>query len=279
VDETTPTAWGDTADGPPPPPAGHGPRRTGRGTLIVAGALVGVLVLSVGGLGAARLGLGAARSLPIAGADADGSVPGDLDTIDLAVTVDATTFEQRLEERCTELVGAGGAEPLEDRTHLDGAGTETADELYPQRPPHSGRHLPHTLPVEVGGYPAPIDERALVHNLEHGAVALFYDPEQLDDDEVAAIEAWTSERNRGGFFDAQSGSGAGVLTAPAEPGSIASGAAVALRSWGVATDCDGFDTLVADGFLATHFGDRGAAPERSFAPYPTGAVEIASPDV
>ncbi|WP_052664712.1 DUF3105 domain-containing protein [Nitriliruptor alkaliphilus] len=260
--------------------------RSRSGGLVVAlvlGILLGLALLAVAATGAYRLGVAAGSALELtgdrwaAGWD-DGRGELGADAVELAVVVDVDDLGRRLADTCTELVGADGAEPLEDRTHLDDTAAETADELYDLRPPHSGRHLAQVLPVRPEAYPGPIDERAAVHNLEHGAILVVYDPDLLGGDEVAALEAWTVERNLGGFLGALDGAGVGVLVAPAEPGSISSGSAVALRAWGVATDCDGFDQVIADGFLATHYGDRGAAPERSFGPYPDGAVEIVRVD-
>lgn len=295
MDEVTPpgaprAAAGD-ADGPPPPPEGYGPlldtpvadrsvpvrsRSRPSVVVIVLGSVFALIVLAGAGLTAYQLGRAAGSALGLTGERwaATGDVGGPGAAIELAVVIDEADLRRRVATACTELVGADGSEPLEDRTHLDDTSAETADELYDLRPPHSGRHLAQVLPVRPEAYPAPIDERAAVHNLEHGAILVLYDPDLLGDDEVAAIEAWTVERNLGGFLGPTGGTGVGVLVAPAEPGSISSGSAVALRAWGVATDCDRFDEVVADGFLAANYGDRGAAPEGNFGPYPDGAVEV-----
>jgi hypothetical protein len=269
----------DVPDGPPPLPphleVEDAPPERRSGTLVasvVAGVVVAALVLAVGGAGAWRVGTRAADGLASA-------VWGT--AIVETVVIDVTDLRDRTDASCERLVGARGPEPDPERTHLDDeeAAELTADDLYELRPPHSGRHLGRFLPLPTEAFDRPIDERALVHNLEHGAVAVLYDPAELADADVAALETWVRERNAVGFHDDAERTGAAIVVAPVEPGSITSGAAVALRAWGVATDCDGFDQVIADGFLASHFGTRGVAPEGSFAPYPAGAVELIRPDV
>jgi hypothetical protein len=265
-------------DGPPPIPAhleAAGASASPRGRVVaaaVAGGVALALVLGVGGAAAWRVGSGAAvgvASTVWGGTDAE------------TVMVDATELTRRTDEGCERLAGRQGPEPQEDRTHLDDeeASELTPDDLYELRPPHSGRHLGRFLPLPPEAFDAPVDERALVHNLEHGAVAVFYDPSELTEGEVDALAAWVVERNGAGFHDDAERTGAAIVVAPVTPGTITSGRPVALRAWGVATDCDGFDEVVADGFLASHFGTRGSAPEGFLAPYPAGTVEVIRPDV
>jgi hypothetical protein len=269
----------DVPDGPPPLPrhleVEDTPAERRSGTLaasVAAGVVVAALVLSAGGAAAWRLGTRAADGLASA---VWGSAIVD------TVVIDADELRSRTDASCERLVGARGPEPEEERTHLDDAEAAelTADDLYELRPPHSGRHLGRFLPLPTEAFDRPIDERALVHNLEHGAVAVLYDPSALADADVEALEAWVRERNVAGFAADAERTGAAIAAAPVEPGSITSGAAVALRAWGVATDCDAFDRVIADGFVASHFGTRGVAPEGSLAPYPSGALELIRPDV
>jgi hypothetical protein len=269
----------DVPDGPPPLPPhlevedGPSERRGGPGVAsVVAGVVVLALVLGVGGAGAWRLGTRAADGLASA-------VWGT--AIEDTVVIDVAELRSRTDASCERLAGARGPEPDSERTHLDDdeAAELTVDDLYELRPPHSGRHLGRFLPLPVEAFDRPVDERALVHNLEHGAVAVLYDPSELADTDVAILEAWVRDRNAAGFHDDAERTGAAIVAAPVEPGSMTSGAAVAFRAWGVATDCDGFDQMIADGFLASHFGTRGVAPEGFLAPYPSGAVELLRPDV
>jgi hypothetical protein len=265
-------------DGPPPIPAhleAAGTSAAPRGRVVVAAVAGGValaLVLGVGSAAAWRAGSDAAAGLA-------STVWGDPGAE--LVVVDESDLTRRTDEGCERLAGQRGPEPQEDRTHLDDeeAAELTPDDLYEVRPPHSGRHLGRFLPLPPDAFDAPVDERALVHNLEHGAVAVLYDPSELPQVEVDALEAWVAERNGVGFHDDAERTGAAIVVAPVTPGTIASGRPLALRAWGVATDCDGFDEVVADGFLARHFGTRGSAPEGFLAPYPAGTVELIRPDV
>jgi Protein of unknown function (DUF3105) len=57
-----------------------------------------------------------------------------------------------------------------DRTHLDPGASYT----YTQHPATSGPHDPSPLGIPPRVYPAPIPETRAVHNLEHGAVIIYY---------------------------------------------------------------------------------------------------------
>jgi hypothetical protein len=152
-----------------------------------------------------------------------------------------------------------------DTTHLDPAEAPPATELYPDRPAVGGPHLGEWL--SAGVFDAPIEERAAVHNLEHGAVAVYLSPD-LGDDEVASVTDWATGRNDAGLLDERTG--AGLLVAPWEE---ALDPPVAFRAWGVAADCARFDATFADGFVLDHFGPAGTAPEGSFGVDPAGVID------
>jgi hypothetical protein len=155
---------------------------------------------------------------------------------------------------CDEAVRPEEGDPV----HLDPADPTLPDELYADRPPASGPHLAAWL--EAGVYDGPIDERAVVHNLEHGAVWVAYDAAALDAGSVAELERWAGMRNDAGLAN---DAGAGLVVAPYdEP----MDAAVALRGWLIGLDCDGVDLSRFDTFLREHFGPAGQAPERGLAP-------------
>lgn len=154
-----------------------------------------------------------------------------------------------------------------DASHVELAEAPPADELYDDRPAIGGPHTPEWLPAGV--FDGPVEERSAVHNLEHGAVAIWYDAD-APDDQVAALEAWAQERNDAGLFDERTG--AGLLVAPWED---ALDAPFAVRAWGVAADCEAFDTAFADVFLLDHFGTAGVAPEGSLGSDPADVVPTA----
>jgi hypothetical protein len=59
----------------------------------------------------------------------------------------------------------------EGRQHVD-PGTVVD---YGTTPPTSGSHYPS--PADPGFYPEPVEEGTLVHNLEHGQIVIWYDPQ------------------------------------------------------------------------------------------------------
>jgi hypothetical protein len=148
--------------------------------------------------------------------------------------------------------------------HIDPEEAPAAEELYPERPTVGGQHFGEWL--DAGVYDAPVEERAAVHNLEHGAVALYHDPD-LDVEQVQAITEWASSRNEAGLLDERTGAGIVVAPweAPLDP-------PIAFRAWGVAADCQAFETAFADGFVRDHFGSAGEAPEGSFGGDPNRVV-------
>jgi hypothetical protein len=148
--------------------------------------------------------------------------------------------------------------------HIDPEEAPPADELYPDRPAVGGQHFGEWL--EAGVYDAPVEERAAVHNLEHGAVAIHHDPD-LDEDELEALVDWATSRNDAGLLDARTG--AGIIVAPWE-GPL--DPPIAFRAWGAAADCQAFETAFADGFVRDHFGSAGEAPEGSLGGDPSRVV-------
>lgn len=162
-------------------------------------------------------------------------------------------------------------EPLPDRTHLTPAEAPPADILYAAaqvRPTYSGSHF-NVVSPRVDNIPrSPIEERSVVHNMEHGAIAVWFDADQLDGSGQNAMGDWGEARNDAGFTSA---AGAAIFTS-AYDGTITSGKAVAFRAWGEAMDCDTFDQTVADAWTIDYYGTHGIAPERNLAPYPNGVL-------
>ncbi|WP_152976541.1 DUF3105 domain-containing protein [Herpetosiphon geysericola] len=58
---------------------------------------------------------------------------------------------------------------------------------YPSLPPTSGYHAP--VPAQWGRYDDFVSDEAMVHNLEHGAVLVFYNPQLITPSELAHLEA------------------------------------------------------------------------------------------
>lgn len=186
-------------------------------------------------------------------------VPPPLDPGEVASRADAAGCVVRVD-----------GEPLEDRDHLDAADAPPAAALYPDRPAHSGPHYGTVLPLPVGTSTVPIDERAVLHNMEHGSVVVWFDPDALSVDDRRVIDDWRDERADLGFT---SNAGGAVFASPV-PADLEDPPTVALRAWGVAVDCERFDPVVADGFLAERWGSHGAAPESNLSPYPEESLRV-----
>lgn len=162
-----------------------------------------------------------------------------------------------------------------DRDHFDPATAPPASELYATDLPAAGPHFGRWSPP-IDELPAsPMDPRTLLHNLEHGAVVVWLDVEQLDEGTRAFIEQWRGQLGAAGFDNQETGAAVFVSRMPGgvEPGD----AVVALRAWGVALDCTGWDLAVADAFVGVHYGTRGSAPEADLGPWPSGNGVLVGP--
>lgn len=203
------------------------------------------------------------------------AVRPDPNQLDEAILVSSEDAEQAQEAAGCEVVA--DREPLPERYHFEASAAPEPDAIYTDtRPTHSGPHNVQTTPPSLDGYSRQIDERSSTHNLEHGAVIVWHDPAQADGGEIAR---WAEVLNANGFGEDATRSGAAVLASPYEEPGISSGKAVAFRSWGTAMDCDTFDETVANAFVARNFGTRGIGPERTFAPYPEGALDFSDIEV
>jgi hypothetical protein len=169
-------------------------------------------------------------------------------------------------------------EPLPDRSHFAANQAPPADAIYTDiRPTHSGPHTESVHPIVPEGASSQLDERSTTHNLEHGAIIAWYDPEQVDRATANEMGEWAGLLNANGFRVDRAGTA--IFVAPyTEPG-ISSGKAVAFRAWGTAMDCDEWDETVANSFVIEHFGTHGIGPERTFAPYPEGVLEFTDREV
>jgi hypothetical protein len=192
---------------------------------------------------------------------------GGADTIDEEIVVASAAVQEGRDDAGCEMLVEG--EPLPDSSHFEANQQPPLDSIYPDiRPTHSGPHTVQTFPV-VDLSSSPIDEATSTHNLEHGAIIAWYDPEQVDDDVVDEMGSWAETLNESGF---RNQGGGGIMVSPYEDPGISSGQAIALRAWGVAMDCDQWNEDVANGFVIDHYGTHGIAPERPISPFPDGTL-------
>jgi len=158
------------------------------------------------------------------------------------------------EELATE-VGCTDVEELPDLGggHLAGnPATLAANDpatLYPDRPTTSGQHLPSV--ALSGVYDERIDERLLLHNLEHGYVNFYYSPDAPQETVDAVKE----------YAQGQLDDGVGkVIVAPYdEP--LPNDAAFSMAAWDFRQSCDQFDETVVQAFMDVYISGE-AAPER-----------------
>jgi hypothetical protein len=202
---------------------------------------------------------------------------GDGDSLDDAILISSTEVEQAYEAAgCETLVDR---EPLPDSSHFDANDAPPADLIYPEiRPTHSGPHTAQVHPIIRDGAATQIDEKTSTHNLEHGAIIAWYDPDQVDETTADEMGDWAGTLNASGFQQRPQ-TGTAVFVSPYEDPGISSGKAVALRAWGVAVDCDEWNETVALGFVAEHYGTHGIGPERVMAPYPEGTIEFSDREI
>ncbi len=190
---------------------------------------------------------------------------GGVETFEDTIVIAASDVEQaRAAAGCETLAER---QPLPERYHFEANQAPNPDAIYPDiRPTHSGPHTAGVHPITASSS-SQISEVATTHNLEHGSVIVWWDPDQVDRSTANAIGEWAETLNANGFR--RDVGGVGIMSAPFEDPGISSGKAIALRTWGTAVDCDEWDELVGFGFVLDHFGTNGIGPERTLAPFPT----------
>jgi hypothetical protein len=159
--------------------------------------------------------------------DREGATPPELAQADLQVAAQ--------EAGCDVRVGL----PDEGNTHL--RPNEDPPE-YETNPPTSGDHDP--VPAADGAYLDPIEPIKFIHSLEHGRVAILYDPELPEEDQLALK----------GVFDEDP---AGMLLFPYPDMPYD----VAVIAWTNMVTCDRYDDGVLDVIRDFRDQTRGNGPE------------------
>lgn len=129
--------------------------------------------------------------------------------------------------------------PDEGRDHV-ADGTEVD---YDSEPPTSGPH--YASPVAPNIFREVVPDEALVHNLEHGHIVIYYHPTQLSDESVAKITELHNEYD--GAWDA-------VLAVPRPD----MDAELTLTAWTYKLELDEYDEELIDAFVDAY---RGKGPE------------------
>ena len=181
--------------------------------------------------------------------------------------------QQRAEAAMARLheLGCTEAEEMESlgAQHLEADGGSLAasppSEIYPDPPTTSGPHMP--LTAATGVYEEPLDERLTTHNLEHGYVVVWHDP-QASSEAVEDLRGWAQEQIDGDF--------AKMIVAPYFE-ELSGEAEFVSTAWGVRQQCEQFDRDVAQVFLEDHHSSNGEAPE-SAVPATRGGEGVPAPD-
>lgn len=166
--------------------------------------------------------------------------------------------ELAVQERLDEL-GCTPVEDQEDRGqgHLDAASLpqQPPEALYPDRPATSGEHFSGWL--KTGVYDQVLDERALIHNLEHGYVNVFFD-DGADESQLEELRSFAQEQIDGNYPK---------MIVAAWDGALPEDYNVAFTAWGVRQMCEEFDTDTLAVFLREHHSGSGEAPEKTLPPH------------
>jgi hypothetical protein len=157
---------------------------------------------------------------------------------------------------------AGGAGHIEDPAKIPPRA------IYPDRPAANGPHLGSPL-LASGIYTALVDERLLVHNLEHGYVNVYYAPD-APEEEVQEVEDFIRERLKG--------KNPKMILAPRH-GEWNEDRNFAFLAWRYRQMCDEFDPGVLLSFLDEHYSLAGIAPEKTLPPQMGGQGVITPGDV
>jgi hypothetical protein len=159
-----------------------------------------------------------------------------------------------VQERLDEL-GCTPAEEQEDRGqgHLNAAqlAESPPEALYPDRPATSGEHFQGWL--KTGVYDQVMDERILIHNLEHGYVNAFY-ADGADAAQIDEFKSFAQEQIDGNYPK--------LIVSPWD-GELPEDYNFAFTAWGVRQMCSEFDTDTMTVFLREYHSSAGNAPEKT----------------
>ena len=144
---------------------------------------------------------------------------------------------------------AGTAQPDDGRAHIPNCSLGG----YSSVPPTSGCH--DGSPGSWGVYTAPAQETQMIHNLEHGGIVIWYQPDQLDAEQIGELEDYVNTQVQSNRFK--------VILAPWAGQDFEH--PIALTAWQYLLYQDTVDLGVIRDFVSIHYGD---APEPNGGPGP-----------
>ncbi|MDQ3952583.1 MAG: DUF3105 domain-containing protein [Actinomycetota bacterium] len=171
----------------------------------------------------------------------------NLVTLVIAVVVLGAVIALVIRDREEEATLAGGTTPREagcteiEEHEEEGQSHVEVTPEYGTNPPTSGNHL--ATPGSPGFFEDPVDPGVLVHNLEHGQIVFWYDPDAPQDvlDDLEAV------------VDQQFDESVGVpWPDPEAPYTFA------MSAWGASQKCREVSQAVVDEFRETY---QGRGPE------------------
>ena len=153
----------------------------------------------------------------------------------------------------------GTQQPNDGTTHISpGTVYSEGDRPYSSTPGTSGPHWDATALANWGVYSTPLPEEQVIHNMEHGGIVIWYEPDALDDDAVADLARYVERQNAAGV----SGRYKFILSPWDGPDF---GHPIAVTAWRQLLYLDEADTAAIDEFARTHYG---RAPEPNGGPGP-----------
>ncbi len=160
---------------------------------------------------------------------------------------------------------AGTQQPNDGNAHVPVGTTCRSPEApcgpdpYSSLPGTSGPHWDPSGLAQWGAYSTPQNESQLIHNLEHGGVIIWYDPDQVDTDGVSELTSFVNSQVSAGIsgrfkFILSPWAGDEELPAP-----------VVVTAWRQLLELDEVDTDAINDFAREHYG---LAPEPNGGPGP-----------
>jgi hypothetical protein len=177
---------------------------------------------------------------------------------------DRAERRQAIEEARANLEALGCTQveeqPVLPSQHLSGneLASNPPETLYPDRPTTSGRHLGGV--ATSGAFDKVVDERLLVHNLEHGYVSIYVSQDVPD-------EEWQQVAD---FVTGEIDGGTEKIIASRWKAEMPNDASFSFNAWGARQVCEQWDRGVALAFLSEWHYLEGNAPERTIQPHRGG---------
>lgn len=151
-------------------------------------------------------------------------------------------------------------QPDAEAGHIEDPAAVAPKAIYTDRPASSGPHL--ATVIKSGVYDELIDERLMVHNLEHGYVNVYYSPD-APEDQVERMKDVVREKLGDGNPK--------MIVAPKIGTWSDEEKNFAFVAWRFRQMCEEFDEGVLLNFIEAHYGLKGQAPEKSVAAHMGGS--------